>query len=307
MIPCNTPLKQNALIHQVLTTLSCSDWLAVPTDDIRSQAIQDLEQGKILLFPTLPFTLFTHEQPFLSPEYVDPNHKNISFDPKTDLLRGTTPHTAVHHQGLKKMLQRYAHHTLTFINQLLPTYRHALQIGRTSFRPIEISGRISSYRKDDTRLHVDAFPATPNQGRRILRVFTNINPGGQPRVWRVGEPFETVANKFLPRVPKPLWGSATLLKLLKITKSCRTEYDHIMLHIHDHMKADLTYQKNAAQHTIDFFPGNSWIVQTDHVSHAAMSGQHLLEQTFYLPVNAMHHPQLSPICVLEKITNRILA
>src|SRR2546429_2712052 len=36
------------------------------------------------------------------------------------------------------------------------------------------------------------------------------------------------------------------------------------------------------------FPvGSTWMAFTDQVSHAAMAGQHLLEQTFYLPLTSM--------------------
>jgi hypothetical protein len=156
-------------------------------------------------------------------------------------------------------------------------------------------------------LHVDAFPATPNQGRRILRVFANVNPTGLPRVWRVGEPFEEVARRFLPKINKQLPGYAALLQLLKITKTTRSEYDHIMLQIHDRMKADLHYQRNVMQDEIHFVPNTTWIVQTDHVSHAAMSGQHVLEQTFYLPVNAMQAPALSPLHTLERLMGHTLS
>ena len=38
------------------------------------------------------------------------------------------------------------------------------------------SGAPVSWRKDDSRLHVDAFPSRPNRGERILRVFCNVNP-----------------------------------------------------------------------------------------------------------------------------------
>ena len=62
------------------------------------------------------------------------------------------------------------------------------------------SGRAVSWRKDDSRLHVDAFPSRPNHGERILRVFCNVNPHGEDRVWRVGEPFEAMARTLLPRV-----------------------------------------------------------------------------------------------------------
>jgi hypothetical protein len=48
-------------------------------------------------------------------------------------------------------------------------------------------------------LHVDAFPSRPIRGERILRVFTNIHPDStQARVWRVGEPFEDIARRYLP-------------------------------------------------------------------------------------------------------------
>ena len=35
---------------------------------------------------------------------------------------------------------------------------------------------------------------------------------------------------------------------------------------------------------IDFAPGTTWVVYSDQVLHAAMSGQHMMEQTFYLQV-----------------------
>src|SRR5204862_4964539 len=100
---------------------------------------------------------------------------------------------------------------------------------------------ITSYRKDDRRLHVDAFPSAPNQGMRILRVFCNVNPNNEDRIWRLGEPFEEVAKKFIPQTAAPIPGSARLLKWLQITKSYRTKYDHYMLQLHDMMKSDHAY------------------------------------------------------------------
>lgn len=270
------------------------------------QAVSDLENGNILHFPALAFQLLPHENAFLSPVFADIKAKNISFNRITNSLRcAACPQEQYDH--LKAMLLRFSKQAGQLIQQLLTPYASAIQLGRTSFRPVEIADRASSYRKDDTRLHVDAFPATPNQGRRILRVFSNINPTGQARHWRIGEPFAEVAARFLPLVNKPWPGSATLLKWLKITKSRRTLYDHMMLQIHDRMKADLNYQANAFQQDIHFAPGATWIVQTDHVSHAAMAGQHVLEQTFYLPVTAMLDPALSPLRVLEKLTGQTLA
>ena len=104
---------------------------------------------------------------------------------------------------------------------------------------------MTSWRKDDTRLHVDSFPSNPMRGRRLLRVFHNLNPNGQPRSWRVGEPFEDFARRFLPAIARPLPGSAAVLHALHITKSRRSAYDHYMLQLHDRVKADMAYQRAA--------------------------------------------------------------
>jgi hypothetical protein len=41
--------------------------------------------------------------------------------------------------------------------------------------------------------------------------------------------------------------------------------------------------------------------------HAALSGQYLLEQTFYLPVAAMQEERYAPLRTLERIAGRRLA
>ena len=144
------------------------------------------------------------------------------------------------------------------------------------------------------------------QGRRILRVFTNVNPEGRPRSWRIGEPFEDVAQRFGDELRIPLPFRLELLRLTGITKSRRSAYDALMLQLHDRMKADLAYQAQAPQTPIDFPAGSTWIAFTDQVSHAAMAGQYQLEQTFLLPVDAMQHPERSPLRILERLKDRPL-
>lgn len=290
----------------MLRTIPVSQWNEHFPDATQEVAINSLESGSILYFPELPFHLLAHEQEFLSPEYADPNTKNISFDTRQNRIWGVRNLTDVQHARLKAMMERYAQCAFDLIHGLLPHYTKDLTIARTSFRPVQVSDRKSSYRKDDKRLHIDAFPSAPNQGKRILRVFCNINPHNEDRIWRVGEPFEKVAKKFLPEISKPLPGKASLMRLLKVTKSYRTAYDHYMLQLHDRMKADETYQKNAEQQEIHFPPGSTWIVLTDHVSHAAMQGQHVLEQTFYLPINVMKDESHAPLRILEKMLDKKL-
>src|SRR5689334_5648275 len=109
------------------------------------------------------------------------------------------------------MMQRYCGQACALVRMLLPSYADALEIGRTSFRPVEIAGRRLSATKDDTRLHVDAFPSTPTGGKRILRVFTNVNPDGKGRDWRLGDSFEDVARSFADRIPRYSAATAKLM------------------------------------------------------------------------------------------------
>lgn len=290
----------------MLHTLLNQKWDGHFAESVQQQAMHSLENGRILFLPDLNFSLNPNERAFLNPDYADPKAKNVSYSVENKKLWGVQNLTDAEHIALKTMMSRFAKSAIDLMNNLFPRYSAQLIIGRTSFRPVQVSNRKTSYRKDDKRLHVDAFPSAPNQGKRILRVFCNVNPNGEDRIWRVGEPFETVAERFLPQIKKPFPGSARLLRTLKITKSYRTPYDHYMLHMHDAMKADEEYQKTAMQQEMRFHPGSTWIVQTDHVSHAAMAGQHLLEQTFYLPISSMQNQELSPLRILEKMLQQKL-
>lgn len=288
-----------------LEMFDIQSWEEQISENIQKQAIEALENGKVLYFPSLPFSLSGDEQRFLNPDILDPKSKNISFDIKNDRLAGTL-FTDENAGKLKGMLKRFALMSRRFLDGLLPHYSPNLIQSKTSFRPVEIQGRKTSYRKDDTLLHVDSFPSNPTKGRRILRVFSNINPEGKPRVWRVGEPFEDVVKKMAPRASQPIFGVSHALKILGITKDYRTPYDHFMLQLHDIMKGDRNYQRHVPQEEIHFPAGSSWMVYTDLVSHAAMSGQHVLEQTFFLPVNASKNESATPLRILEKHFHKAL-
>jgi hypothetical protein len=203
-------------------------------------------------------------------------------------------------------LTRFSDAAAALVASLLPRYAGRVQRARASFRPAEIAGRPTSWRKDDTRLHIDSFPANPVQGRRILRLFSNVNPAGRPRSWRVGEDFRRVADRYAGGLPLPWPGQTLLLQALHITKSRRTPYDALMLGIHDRMKQDTDFQRHSEQEPVDFPSGSTWMAFTDQVSHAAMAGQYQLEQTFLIPVEAMLNENRAPLRVLEGIRGRRL-
>jgi hypothetical protein len=263
-----------------------------------------LEEGNVLYFPRLVFALLASEQRFLTSDIRDPKARNISLDANGRLKGAVGDETT--QNALAAMIGRFRTQATSLIQSLLPRYTNSLRLAPTSYRPAQVETRSQSWRADDRRLHVDAFPSRPNYGERILRVFANINPDGMPRVWRVGEPFEAVAKHFLPRTKSYSSLQAHLLKTLHVTKSLRSEYDYLMLQLHDGMKSDLDYQRDASQITMPFAAGSVWVCFSDKTSHAAMSGQYMIEQTFHLPVTQMYDPNASPLATLTRLTGRKL-
>ena len=287
-----------------IARVNISSWDQPIAEDERQVAVRTLERGGVILLPSLPFGLHEGEHKLMDTP-MSGKRKNVSFDSYSGKLGGIEA-DAPNQDELRALLGRYAAASRDLLLRLAPGYARGLQVARTSFRPVEIEGRSSSWRKDDTRLHVDSFPSSPTHGVRILRVFSNINPNGQSRRWRLGEPFENVARRFLPGIRPPVPGSSALMHWLHITKRRRTAYDHYMLNLHDTMKADLKYQAEVDQIVHEFEPGSTWLVYTDQASHAAMRGQHALEQTFHVAVDAMEEPAQSPLRVLERMLARPL-
>lgn len=284
-------------------TLPFTD-LNIPEPDLTAQDL--LEQGNVLYLPRMAFPLLHEESGLLTTSLVSPRRKNISYWPEMQKISGVADVNRV--ESVKNLTERYYRFTVRLLNALLPCYRNAFSRPQTSFRlhPVTAWRDTTSWRKDDTRLHVDAFPSRPVQGNRILRVFCNISPNGEPRIWRTGEHFDTLAARFLPLLAS--WNPffSTLLATLGITKSRRSHYDHLMLELHNHMKSDADYQLRGAQQVTEFAAGSLWICFSDQTPHAAVSGQFMLEQTFFLPVNAMNNPQLSPLRILEILTGKTL-
>jgi hypothetical protein len=266
--------------------------------------IAALEAGKVLYFPNIGFSPTDAEQRLFSPEVRDPKSRNISLDAQ-GTLKGAAGDAATQ-AALAAMIGRFQSEASTMLQTLFPNYIKYLKKGPTSFRPMQVESRAQSWRADDRRLHVDAFPSRPNRGERLLRVFTNVNPDGQARVWRVGQPFEDVAERFLPRL-KPYSGwQAKALHGLGVTKSLRSEYDHLMLQLHDAMKSDAEYQEKAPQVTFGFPPGSTWICFSDQASHAVMAGQYMMEQTAQLPAQRQYDPEASPLAILTRLQGRAL-
>ncbi len=86
----------------------------------------------------------------------------------------------------------------------------------------------------------------------------------------------------------------------------RTPYDMFMLRFHDYLKENADFQRNYPKNRLEFPPLATWLVFTDGVAHAAMSGQYAMEQTLLIPPSALVSPDQAPYRILETIAGRAL-
>ncbi len=268
---------------------------------------EQLEHGKVLSFRKAPFPFSEDDARFLLSQKQTGSrfHKNISYRPASDVLKGADP--GADRERLHTIVRNFSREVTQFISSFLAPYAGKLKLDFASFRPLEEQGRDLPLHKRNDLLHVDAFPTRPTRGGRILRAFLNINPAAS-RVWNVGEPF----HEFLPKLkhrevitPPPRNPALTALRKLGsrigLPVPDRAPYDEYMLFLHDWLKENTDFQTSSPKWELQFAPGSCWMVYTDGVPHAVMSGRYALEQTFIVPAQALVSPEVAPVNVLHKI------
>jgi 3-deoxy-D-manno-oct-2-ulosonic acid (Kdo) hydroxylase len=275
---------------------------------------QDLERGQILFFRDLPFNLPPEDRQFLlSQSWTELRlHKNISYRPDEDTLRGVTGDRDTVDR-LHSIMRNYTAQVIDFATKSLAPYADKWKLDFSSFRPLEEERRGLPLHKRNDLLHVDAFPSRPTRGGRILRVFTNLNPT-KPRVWNVMQDFEALARYYAKDAGLDKFAEESLITRavqdwggkLGFRGMGRTPYDMFMLRFHDYLKENSEFQENCPKVRLEFPPLATWLVYTDGVAHAAMSGQFALEQTFLIPPSALVAKDQAPYRILERLAGRPL-
>jgi len=299
----------------VVTDYTRDGWTAA---DRSRDWCTELESGKMLLFDGVPFDLPAADRDFLLSQKQTESrlHKNISYRPEKNLLRGIAGDSP-DRERMQQVMGHYSKQVVSFLMSFLAPYARDFKLDYASFRPLEEKSRDLVLHKRNDLLHVDAFPTRPTRGARILRVFTNINPTVD-RVWTTGEPFHVMAPKLadsagLLRFANPsvaeraVFAAQRAGHVVGLPVPNRSRYDRFMLHFHDWLKENVAFQSNSPKVRTDFSPGCTWLVFTDGVPHAVLSGQYVLEQTFIIPQRALVAPERSPLQVLETIANTSLA
>jgi hypothetical protein len=273
-----------------------------------------LEQGSILLLRNAPFPIPDADREFLLSRRQGGGrlHKNIAYRPARDRVTGATGDRA-ERARLGEILRAYSRASLELLTRLFPGYARSWHVDYASFRPIEEEGRSLPQTSRNDLMHVDAFPTRPTHGGRILRFFTNIHPT-RAREWVSGGTFDRLAPRYAAgsgllaealRSSRPS-AAARLLRAVGARRELPSAYDAFMLRFHDFLKGNAEFQAGERER-FSFPPGSSWVVLTDMVSHAVLSGQFALEQTVILSRGSLVAPESAPIAILEKLAGRPLA
>jgi len=294
------------------------DGVDLSAPEVRQEALEALENGGVVCLPRSGFEplprereLISNMRNFLVEEPTASNGRpTIIFEPARGritklnyifqgrkLVRAEVKSSAL--PDIEGMMVRFGKWADDLIATLFPRYVSVLDRDRITYRP---------NRRDKVQArHVDSVYGYPTQGRGMLRLFCNIDPLNRPRVWQVGEPFEPFARRFLPTAkPAKLRWTASALARLGLVNGGKTAYDLLLADLRRQGKRDEEYQRTGPQRIVEFPAGACWFAITDLVLHGAMSGQHSLDQTFFLPAEGMRDPSRSSLRILERLTGRQL-
>jgi 3-deoxy-D-manno-oct-2-ulosonic acid (Kdo) hydroxylase len=274
-----------------------------------------LEAGNIVFLPVSPIAIVQEDRELLlgRKQTGSAYHKNIAYRPSEDRVTGLDESEKSDAEVLRRILGEFSRRSADFLADFLAPYAGKWSLDYASFRPIEEKGRPARLHARNDLLHFDSFPTRPTNGARILRFFVNLNPA-ETRVWLTSQTFSAFGPHFANRgnllasvYGNPVWrGLCSAARALRLPFGGRPPYDEFMHRCHNAMKEDTAFQENTAKHRWEFPPNSAWMVCTDCVSHAVLSGQYALEQTFLIPQSALVAPEVSPLAMLEKIAGRPL-
>lgn len=274
----------------------------------------DLERGRIVKFVPCPVPLpDASETEFLLhhlPQRL--KLKNISYHPESDAVRGFRG-TPGERERITAILKRHSAEVCRFLERAIPQLTPGWVVATCSIRPLEEQGRNLGAHASNELVHFDAGAYGATHGDRILRFFVNLNPT-KPRVWISKGDFATVfarwgkaagfersalapppLNRLRTRVTQAVARMLPAARLLDASP-----YDRAMRRFHNFLKDTPAFQEDVVGHEqFEFEPSSAWMVFTDGVSHACLSGQFAFVNTFIIPLANCRRHELAPYHILE--------
>lgn len=279
-----------------------------------------LEKGQIVCFPECPIDLPSAEDlDFLRQEM--PKHlssKNISYHPEAERIVGIKGSREVVERA-QRILKESNARVQAFLKKAIPALVKDWMVGTASFRPLQERGRDLPAHASNELVHVDAGAYGATHGDGIIRFFVNVNPV-EDRVWVTKGAFpelyrrhgnqagvmpsngtnghameEGVFDRLRTSFSK---GASALVPSAKFLDS--SPYDRAMRRFHNYMKDTPAFQSTPEGHQeFRFKPFQAWMVFTDRVSHACISGQHAFADTFVVRLGSCRLPEMAPINILK--------
>jgi hypothetical protein len=281
-----------------------------------------LEQGSIVFFPESPVALPSADDlEFIRQELPALlKLKNISYHPEAGKVRGLDTTDAAVSERVTRILSRVSDDIAGFLKTAAPRLTDNWTVGTCSFRPIEERGRELSAHASNELVHIDAGAYGATNGDRILRFFINVNPGAD-RVWaskgnfndlfrshgdRAQLSYRGAGDKYLRKglldhawtgLVKAVAGMG--MPTVRVLDS--SPFDREMRRFHNYMKDTPAFQQQSDGHQeFRFPPFSAWMVFTDTVSHACLSGQFAFVHTSIVRLDSCRRPELAPINVMRQ-------
>jgi hypothetical protein len=268
-------------------------------------AEERLEQGEVLFHDLAPFALpGADDRAFLREQRLRGlAQKNITYNPRSEEVAGFAWRSASQVERLRCVLAGFSAAVTAWLHDALPRYRGGCEPDRASFRPEEEATRRLRPNARNDLFHVDAFPNRPARGRRILRVYANINPA-EPRIWATSEPLSRLLERYGPRIDRThvSWLQhlgAGVRDLLRRLHERRSAVDAFMLRLHDYLKGNLRFQQTCPRRLWKFPPGSVWLAMTDGCCHAELRGQYALEHSYFIAPRVLACPELAPAALIR--------
>jgi len=308
----------------MLATFTRPQWEAAGPTDLSDA----LERGEIVHFPECHIDLPSEEDlRFLRDEVAKHmTKKNISYYHAAGRLTGLGA-DADASERTRRILVEHRARVDAFLRRVMPDFTRDWEVGTTSIRPLQERGRDLSAHASNERVHVDAGAFGATHGDRILRFFVNYNPV-EERVWvtkgafpelyrRYGEtarvaPGSRPEGSLDPGIAGRAWsgflGGAAGLGVRMAKMIDTSPYDRVMRRFHNWMKDTPEFQDTPEGHQeFSFAPFSAWMVLTDQLSHACLSGQHALVDTFVIPLENCRLKELAPYYVLRRSPREVPA
>ena len=281
-----------------------------------------LERGSIVFFPESPVQLPSEEDlSFLRQELPKLlKLKNISYHPEVGRTPGLDNVDAALVDRINRILVTVSDNITEFIGKTAPRLVDNWTVGTCSFRPIEEKGRNLKPHSSNELVHIDAGAYGATNGDRILRFFINVNPLAD-RVWASKGNFSDLyalhgkqadlgssnaGQGYLSKGPLDHIRTGLINGLVKaglpaVKVLDSSPYDRVMRKFHNFMKDTPSFQQDRhGYEEFRFPPFSAWMVFTDAVSHASLSGQYAFVLTSIVRLENCRIPELAPINVLRQ-------